>query len=533
MKHRTLAPAVLASLTAAGLVLAPVTASAQEADAPNTLAVEDASALTADDTTAEESATQAAEAPKESPSPQEPKNDAETGSTDDDSTKSAEEPPSDDAEKPEDDKGDEPAPENEEGEESDEDETEAAAVDATVEVAPTVDLSQVVQVADEHPADGAPISVSGLDPEGTYTLEVSGGAEGTTSAPLTDSAEGTAEQLYRLTTDDAENLAQLAGPRTVTVKDEAGESVGTASFTIVDDMTEEDDEAPAEDPTLVVQDSIPVEDLMVPQGEDPGDRGLPLAATGLTPGESYTFSVIAPKGSEGLSTTFQAVADENGNATGSYYIEWYGDYSAATIAGTYGVELLDADLEVLDSTTVEFTAGSTDDGSDDQDDSDDGQAGEDDSDDSAVAASLQVSPQTLTAAAFMDFDRGVQVTALDCAPGESVSLEVLWPGTEDVAYADGIEADEDGTAAFSFYGTGDRASDYVGTWTVNVTCGDDTMTDTFTVTGASGDDGQNGSELPRTGVEAGALGIIAAGLLTVGAATVMISSRPRRRDSLA
>jgi hypothetical protein len=241
--------------------------------------------------------------------------------------------------------------------------------------------------------------------------------------------------------------------------------VATGSFEITDDTQ---DDAPEIDPELHVPGSIEVDDVMVPAGEEPGDRGLQIRASGLEPDTSYTFRVVPPAENPDLEAEFGATSDENGDASGSYFIEWSGDYLADALAGTYRVELLDADDEVLDQADVEFVVGDADDDDDDQgeggedDGQDDGDQDQDDQDDDgqdeAADPSVTVDPKELSAAAFIDYDRGVQVTARDCAPGQTVDLEVFWPGTDDVAYADGIEADEDGTAGFSFYGTGDRAS---------------------------------------------------------------------------
>ena len=186
-----------------------------------------------------------------------------------------------------------------------------------------------------------------------------------------------------------------------------------------------------------------------------------MSATGLEPDTEYTFHVVPPEENADLEATFTARSDENGDASGSYFIEWSGDYSADALAGTYHVELLDGDDEVLDQADVEFVVGGADDDDDDdqgeggeddgQDQDDDGQDDgdqdqddqDDDSQDEAADPSVTVDPQELSAAAFIDYDRGVQVTARDCTPGQTVDLEVFWPGTDDVAYADGIEADED------------------------------------------------------------------------------------------
>ncbi|MGO1877538.1 MAG: hypothetical protein ACTH08_04470 [Brevibacterium yomogidense] len=550
MKKQTLAPAVLASLTAAGLVLAPAAAHAQDSDAQNVTLSDSAADPTATPTQEPEEKQQTqAEAPAE----EEPSQNEET----------PEEPEEPSSPQPSDDStSDEPTDGATETEAPTEEPTEDPTEDAdTADVTVTpqdVGLTDVVYVSGDEAPSGATITGTELEPETQYTVTVTGGPETSGERQVTTSADGSFTESYTIEVDSDADLESFAGDRSVSVTDSEGVTVDEGSFEILndieDDETDEDeeDEEVQADPALDLPNSIEVDDVMVPQGEEPGDRGLQIAATDLAPGEWYTFRVIAPDDTPDLSTEFEVEADEDGNAVGAYFIEWYGDYSADVIAGTFTIELAGEDV-VLDSADVEFTVGSEDDDSDDgddsdegedggdgsddgdeSDDSDDGQPGEDDGDDSDEAdldPAITVSPETLSAASFMDYDTGVQVTASNCLPGDMVSLEVMWPGTDEVAYADGIEADDDGAASFSFYGTGSNAADYVGTWNVSISCGGETATDSFTVTGDAGDDGDSGSELPRTGSDAGILAIAAAGLLTVGAATVMLSSRPKRRDT--
>lgn len=544
MKKQTLAPAVLASITAVGLVLAPVAATAQETDPQDTVLADEATDSSSPTPTEQESTSPAEPAPSESAGDQDPKPEDDGTTGQDDTDEEADE----DAERTE--SPEDPEESSEPGEEETQGDEDGTAADAEVSVDPgTAQLTDVVHFSGEAAPAGVTISATGLEADDDYTLTISGGTEPTVTETLTASASGTADYAFVIAVDSDADLSSYAGDRSVTLSDSEGADLSSGTFTIEDDS--EDEAPPATDPALQVRESIAVDDVMVPEGEEPGDRGLPITATGLEPGESYTFRVVAPAENSDLSTEFVASATEEGTASGSYYIEWTGDYNADAIAGMFRIDLVDADDEVLDTADVEFVGGS-DDGSDDEDDngsddsddsgddadgngdgdSDEGQPGEDDSDDADVDPSVTVSPQKLSAANFMNYDKGVQVTASDCLPGDTVSLEVYWPGTNEVAYADGIEADEDGTASFSFYGTGSNASDYVGTWKVAISCGGETVTDTFTVTGSQADDGRSGSDLPRTGSDAGILAIVATSLLTVGAATVMISSRPKRRNTL-
>ena len=536
MKQHTLAPAVLASITAAGLVLMPVTAFAQDTDEAS-LRVEQSTEPTGDAT--EASAPQKAEAQKkdnEAAATPEAEPTEEPEESGDEPTSTPEDPQDDESDSTDDaDDSDDADDADEDADDDESEDEEATDENAAVSVA-DVALSEIADVDGEEAPAGAQISVTGLLPDTAYTLTVDGGPESSDDQTLNADADGTAAETYTIELPDDADPASYAGRRTVTVTDADGDEVASGTFQVTDDTTE--DEAPEADPQLDVPSSIQVDDVMVPAGEEPGDRGLPVAATGLDPEGDYTFRVVAPAENSDLDAEWDAEVSPEGTASGTYYIEWTGDYLADAIAGTYRVELVDGEDEVVDQADVEFTVDAQDDDEegDDEDDQgdDEGTGGEDEgdqddnADDASVDPSVSISPQKLSATAFMDYERGVQVTALDCAPGEAVELEVLWPGTDEVAYTDGATADDDGAAGFSFYGTGDRASDYVGTWTVRITCAGETISDTFTVTGPSSDDGRGGSELPRTGSESGILGIVAAGLMTVGAATVMISSRPRR-----
>lgn len=555
MKKQTLSPAVLASLTAAGLVLAPAAAFAQDSDTQNVSLSDSAADPTATPTPEaadkeqkkaeapaaekpsqlEETAPASPEAPA-SPQPSDDDEDADAGAADGDSATAE---PTDEPTKTEDPTS-EPDP----------------AENADVTITPqNVDLTDVVYFSGEDEPSGATITGEELEPNTQYDVTVAGGPEASGELQATTDDDGSFELTYTIAVDSDAVLESFAGNRSVAVTDADATTVDEGSFEILNDIEDdesdedEDQDEDQADPALNVPSSIEVDDVMVPQGEEAGDRGLTIAASDLEPGERYTLRVTAPDDTSDLSTDFDVVADDDGNAEGVYFIEWYGDYSADVIAGSFTIELVSED-EVLDSAEVEFTVGSDDDDSDDgddsdeddgagdsedSDDSDEGQPGEDDADESEAAdvdPGVTVSPKNLTASNFMNFDKGVQVAASNCLPGDIVTLEVMWPGTDEVAYADGIEADDDGAAAFSFYGTGSNAADYVGTWKVAIMCDDETVTDSFTVTGSPGDDGDGGSELPRTGSDAGVLAIAAAGLLTVGAATVMLSSRPKRRDTV-
>ncbi|MCM1011264.1 hypothetical protein [Brevibacterium sp. XM4083] len=159
-------------------------------------------------------------------------------------------------------------------------------------------------------------------------------------------------------------------------------------------------------------------------------------------------------------------------------------------------------------------------------------------------ASLTVSPKSIEADDFINEKKGVTLSVKDCKPGSDVRFMVMADGNSRItAYDRTVQADKDGKASVSVFGTSSDASAYVGGYSVTATCGDDTMKDSFKVTaganaGGGGDDGSgggdnagggNGSELPRTGAE---LDGLAAGalLLLVGGAAVTITMRRRKGD---
>lgn len=159
-------------------------------------------------------------------------------------------------------------------------------------------------------------------------------------------------------------------------------------------------------------------------------------------------------------------------------------------------------------------------------------------------ASLTVSPKSIEADDFINEKKGVTLSVKDCKPGSDVRFMVMADGNSRItAYDRTVQADKDGKASVSVFGTSSDASAYVGGYSVTATCGDDTMKDSFKVTaganaGGGGDHGNgggdnagggSGSELPRTGAE---LDGLAAGalLLLVGGAAVTITVRRRKGD---
>lgn len=133
-------------------------------------------------------------------------------------------------------------------------------------------------------------------------------------------------------------------------------------------------------------------------------------------------------------------------------------------------------------------------------------------------------------------DEGVAFAVRGCEPGQDVTFEVR-AGRDDVRpYTETVAADENGIAVHGVKGLDeDQAKAYMGEYTVTATCGENTWTDAFTVgygdddanpggDDSNEDDNAGGSELPRTGTELTGLAV-GAGLLVIGAATMMLTRR--------
>lgn len=164
-----------------------------------------------------------------------------------------------------------------------------------------------------------------------------------------------------------------------------------------------------------------------------------------------------------------------------------------------------------------------------------------DDDDADVEYALDVDPQEISPADFVQQDKGVTLTATGLEAGEEVEFAVSAAGSNVESLTETATADENGVAVWSVYGIDDsNPSAYLGDYSVTVTNeAGETIDGSFTVTdsadnGEGGEDDsddngddrddEGGSDLPRTGMELGGLAAGAA-LLTVGAATVVLSRR--------
>lgn len=267
------------------------------------------------------------------------------------------------------------------------------------------------------------------------------------------------------------------------------------------------------------------------------DKGVTIVATGCEPGTEATIRVSLDGSGDidGLDDV-ETVAED-----GTVSFRVWGDSAgnAAAYEGTYNVVV---DCEGEDALTGSFRVGDptppTGDDDDDNgarpgDDDDDARPGDDDRDDSdeAVARSLAIDPERISAADFVK-EQAVSITATGCTPGTAATLTVTPSGSSGVTgHTDTQTVGEDGTVTFGVRGiNADAPHVYAGTYEVRVACeGGEDLTGEFVVGdpghGGSDDSGHDdGRTLPRTGTELSGLAAGAA-LLVIGGASLLITRR--------
>lgn len=303
---------------------------------------------------------------------------------------------------------------------------------------------------------------------------------------------------------------------TVTNTDDS-EDTATTSFEVTGEAEETDEpEAPAVDPKV----SLNTEKITASDFEK---DGLKVTGEGFTPG-----STVNVMGNAAQSPFYQdeVKADEDGKISTTVKAPEDG-----LEPGDYSVSAFDAETEEV-SNHAKFTVT------------------EDETEEArpttpATEATLTVSPETIEAADFVVKNKGVALAVENCEPGSDVHYVVTPKGSSNVtAYDNTVKADDEGKASVNVYGTSaNDASAYLGDYDVTVTCGDDEMTGAFTVGedanagGSDGnddanedgnsDDGNGGSELPRTGTELTGL-VGGAALLLIGGAAVTMTVRRKK-----
>ncbi|MCT1549385.1 hypothetical protein [Brevibacterium casei] len=326
------------------------------------------------------------------------------------------------------------------------------------------------------------------------------------------------------TVDDPSTIP--AGPIDFTVTVKRGEETQEipASFTVIEDDTEEPT-APVVDPkaTLATK-TITVSEIST--------DGLKFTGEGFTPGGTVSFAG-GPAGSQagpqaGPQADTQAneplKADKDGKISGAFILA-----EGSATPGKYTLVLID-DESGKETEALEFTI--TEDATDDP---------TEDPTTPAAEAKLIVSRESVTPQDFVNEKKGVKLAVENCEPGEDVRFLVNPEGNTNVtAFDRTVQADDEGKADVTVYGTSkSNPNAYTGDYSVTVTCGDDKLTGKFSVEadpnagGGDGgnDDGGNGSgtgggDLPRTGMELGGLAAGAA-LLLVGGAVVTMTKRRR------
>lgn len=306
---------------------------------------------------------------------------------------------------------------------------------------------------------------------------------------------------------------------TVTVKRGEETQDIAASFTVVEDETEEPT-APVVDPKVTLAtDTISVAEIST--------DGLKFSGEGFTPGGTVTISggqlPNQAKAQSGTQADEPLKADENGKITGTLVAP------ESVKPGKYAVVFTDDETgEATDPHQFTVTEDATDDPTEDPT--------------TPVAeAKLIVSPESVTPQDFVNEKKGVKLAVENYEPGEDVRFLVNPEGNTNVtAFDRTVKADDEGKADVTVYGTSkSNPNAYTGDYSVTVTCGDDKLTGKFSVEadpnaggGAGGnDDGGNGNgtgggDLPRTGMELGGLAAGAA-LLLVGGAVVTMTKRRR------
>ena len=241
---------------------------------------------------------------------------------------------------------------------------------------------------------------------------------------------------------------------------------------------------------------------------------------------------------------------ETAEADGDYELNlWYegnpDNLEVGKVPFTVTIDREGTESETLEGNINVVAEDGDDDGDDgNEDGNDDGKDGSDDGDDGETEApadaSFTVSPKKIEAADFANENKGVTLAVENCEPGADVHFEVNPKGINVTAYENTVTADDEGNASVNVFGTSSDVSAYVGAYTATATCGDDTMKDSFTVTGGAngggsdggdngnaGNGGDDGSQLPRTGADLGGL-TTGALLLLVGGAAIALTGRKNK-----
>ena len=392
------------------------------------------------------------------------------------------------------------------------------------EVDPKVSLSTTEISQSRFDENGITVTGEGFTPNGKVTV-VGGNA---TSPFATQEVTADAEGKIAATTLKFEGDEPLpAGDYSVWGVDQEAETNSPAQdFTI----TEDDAVEPIDASLKVDPKKITAEDLAN------RDKGVTVTVSGVKKGDKITDSLTGET--------------ETAEADGDYELNlWYegnpDNLEVGKVPFTVTIDREGTESETLEGNINVVAEDGDDDGDDgNEDGNDDGKDGSDDGDDGETEApadaSFTVSPKKIEAADFANENKGVTLAVENCEPGADVHFEVNPKGINVTAYENTVTADDEGNASVNVFGTSSDVSAYVGAYTATATCGDDTMKDSFTVTGGAngggsdggdsgnaGNGGDDGSQLPRTGADLGGL-TTGALLLLVGGAAIALTGRKNK-----
>jgi chemotaxis protein histidine kinase CheA len=390
-----------------------------------------------------------------------------------------------------------------------------AAIDASLSVSPE-------EITPEDLADknkGVDVTVTGLEEGDDVTNNLTNDTE-------TADASGSLTLHLWYEGDPAElEVGKL--PFTVTIDRE-----GEESETLDGEINIVDDDAvdPIDASLKVDPKEITAEDLANK------DKGVTVTVSGVKKGDKIKDSLTGET--------------ETADADGDYKLHlWHegnpDNLEVGKVPFTVTIDREGTESETLEGNINVVAEDGDDDGDDGSEDgNDDGKDGSDDGDDGETEApadaSFTVSPKKIEAADFANENKGVTLAVENCEPGADVHFEVNPKGINVTAYENTVTADDEGNASVNVFGTSSDVSAYVGAYTATATCGDDTMKDSFTVTGGAngggsdggdngnaGNGGDDGSQLPRTGADLGGL-TTGALLLLVGGAAIALTGRKNK-----
>ncbi|QUL79279.1 hypothetical protein [Brevibacterium sp. SMBL_HHYL_HB1] len=392
------------------------------------------------------------------------------------------------------------------------------------EVDPKVSLSTTEISQSRFDENGITVTGEGFTPNGKVTV-----VGGTATSPFaTQEVTADAEGKISATTLKFEGDEPLpAGDYSVWGVDQEAETNSPAQdFTI----TEDDAVEPIDASLKVDPKEITAEDLAN------REKGVTVTVSGVKKGDKITDSLTGET--------------ETAEADGDYELNlWYegnpDNLEVGKVPFTVTIDREGTESETLEGNINVVAEDGDDDGDDgNEDGNDDGKDGSVDGDDGETEApadaSFTVSPKKIEAADFANENKGVTLAVENCEPGADVHFEVNPKGINVTAYENTVTADDEGNASVNVFGTSSDVSAYVGAYTATATCGDDTMKDSFTVTGGAngggsdggdngnaGNGGDDGSQLPRTGADLGGL-TTGALLLLVGGAAIALTGRKNK-----